>query len=136
MCPLSWWCHPTISSSPAPFSFCLQSFPASESSSESALCIRWPKYWHFSFSFSPFNEYSGLLSFRIDRFDLLAIQGTLKSLLQLYSSKASILKHSAFFMVELSHPFMTTRKNHNFYQYRPLLAKWCLCFLINCLGLS
>ena len=77
-------------------------------SSESVLCIRWPKYW--SFSNSPSNEYSGLISFRIDRFDLLAIQGTLKSLLQHHSSKASILWHSAFFMVQLSHPHMTTGK--------------------------
>ena len=74
------------------------------SSNESALCIRWPKYWNFSFSISPSNEYPGLISFRIDWFDLLAVQGTLKSLLQHHSSKASILKHSAFFMVQLSHP--------------------------------
>ena len=71
------------------------------SSNESALCIRWPKYWNFSFSISPSNEYPGLISFRIDWFDLLAVQGTL---LQHHSSKASILKHSAFFMVQLSHP--------------------------------
>ena len=77
-------------------------------SSESALCIRWPKYW--SFSISPSSEYSELISFRIDWFDLLAIQGTLKSLLQHHSSKASILHHSAFFTVELSHPYMTTGK--------------------------
>ena len=92
-----------------PLLLCLQSFPASESSSESALCIRWPKYWHFSFSISPFNEYSGF-SFRIDWFDLLAVQGTLKSLLQFYSSKASILQYSAFFMAQLSHSYMTTGK--------------------------
>ena len=79
-------------------------------SSKSALHIRWPKYWSFSFSMSPSNEYSGLISFRIDRFDLLAVQGTLKSLLQHHSSKASILWHSAFFMVQLSHPYMTTGK--------------------------
>ena len=79
-------------------------------SSESALCIRWPKYWSFSFNTSPSNEYSGLISFRIDRFDLLAVQGTLSSLLQYCSSKASILQHSAFFMVQLSHPYMTTGK--------------------------
>ena len=77
-------------------------------SSESALCIRWPKYWNFSFSISPFNEYSGLISFRIDWFDLLAVQRTLKSLLQHHGSKASIFQHSAFFMVQLSHPYMTT----------------------------
>ena len=79
-------------------------------SNESVLCIRWPKYWGFSFSISPSNEYSGLSSFRIDSFDLLAVQGTLKSLLQHHSSKASILQCSAFFTVQLSHPYMTTRK--------------------------
>ena len=77
-------------------------------SRESALCIRWPKYW--SFSISPSNEYSGLISFRIDCFELLAVQGTLKSLLPHHSLKASILRHSAFFMVQLLHPYMTTRK--------------------------
>ena len=76
----------------------------------SALCIRWPKYWSFSFSISPCNEYSGLISFRMDWFDLLAVQGTLKSLLQHHSSKASILWRSAFFIVQLSHPYMTTGK--------------------------
>ena len=76
----------------------------------SQLCIRWPKYWNFSFSISPYNEYSGLVSFRMDWFDLLAVQGTLKSLLQHHSSKASILQCSAFFMVQLSHPYMTTGK--------------------------
>ena len=79
-------------------------------SNESVLHIRWPKHWSFSSSISPPNEYSGLISFRIDRFDLLAIQGTLKSLLQHHSSKASVLWHSAFFMVQLSHPYMTTGK--------------------------
>ena len=79
-------------------------------SNESALCIRWPKYWNFSFSISPSNEYWGLISFRIDWFDLLAVQGTLESLVQHLSSKASILQHSAFFMVQLSHPYMTTGK--------------------------
>ena len=79
-------------------------------SNESVLYIRWPKYWSFSFSNSPSNEYSGLISFRIDWFDLLAVQGTLKSLLQHHSSKASILWHSAFFIVQLSHPYMTTGK--------------------------
>ena len=77
---------------------------------ESALCIRWPKYWSFSFSISPSNEYSGLISYRIDCFDLLAVQRTLKSLLQHHSPKASILQHSAFFIVQLSHPYMTTGK--------------------------
>ena len=79
-------------------------------SGESVLCIRWPKYWSFSFSISPSNEYSGLISFRMDWFDLLAVEGTLKSFLQHHSSKASILWHSAFFMVQLSHPYMTTGK--------------------------
>ena len=109
-CPLSWWCYRSISFSVTYFSTCLQSFPASEfSSNELAFHIRWSKYWSFSFSISPFNEYSGLISFRIDRFDLLAVQGTLKS------SPAPQFKNinsvgSAFFMVQLSHPYMTTGK--------------------------
>ena len=81
---------------------------------ESILCIRWPKYWSLSFNVSPSNEYSGLISFRIDWFDLLAVQGTLKSLLQHHNSKASILQCSAFFIVQLSYPYMTTRKKHSF----------------------
>ena len=84
-------------------------------SNEWALCFRWPKYWSFSISIS--NEYSGLISFRIDWFDLLAVQGTLKSLLQHYSSKASVLWHSAFFMIQLSHSYMTTGKTI-------VLARW------------
>ena len=79
-------------------------------SNESVLCIRWPMYWSFSFSISPSNEYSGLISFRIDWLDLLAVQGTLNSLLQHHSSKASILRHSAFSIAQLSHPYMTTGK--------------------------
>ena len=79
-------------------------------SNESALHIRWPKYWSFSFNISPSNEHSGLISFRMDWLDLLPVQGTLKSLLQYHSSKASILRHSAFFMVQLSHPYTTTGK--------------------------
>ena len=79
-------------------------------SNELVLCIRWPKYWSFSFSISPSNEYSGLISFRIEWFDILALQGTLKSLLKYHSSKASIPWHSAFFLVQLSHPYMTTGK--------------------------
>ena len=109
-CLSSWWCYPTFSSSVVPFFSCLQSFPASVFSNESVLHIRWSKYWRFRFSFSPSNKYSGLISFRIDWFDLFAVQGTLKSLLQHYSSKASILWHSAFFMVRFSHPYMTTEK--------------------------
>ena len=80
-------------------------------SNESALCIRWPKYWSFSFNISPTNEHPGLISFRMDWLDLLAVQGTLKSLLQHHSSKASILLCSAFFIVHISHPYMTTGKN-------------------------
>ena len=102
-CPLSQWCHPTISSSVIPFSH-RQSSPASECFPMSL--IRWPKYWSFSFSISPSNEYSGLISFRIDWLDCLGVQGALKSLLQHHSSKASILWHSAFFMVQLSYPYM------------------------------
>src|SRR5574340_853259 len=79
-------------------------------SNESTLCMRWPKYWNFSFSISPSNEHPGLISFRMDQLDLLAVQGTLKSLLQYHSSKASILRHSAFFTVQLSQPYMTTGK--------------------------
>ena len=79
-------------------------------SNESALHIRWPKYWSFSFNISPSNDHPGLISFRMDWLDLLAVQGTLKSLLQHHSSKASILRHSAFFIVHLSHPYMTTGK--------------------------
>ena len=79
-------------------------------SDESVLCIRWPKYWSFSFSISPSNEYSELISFRVNWLYLLTVQGTLKSLLQHHSSKASILRHSAFFIVQLSHPYMTPGK--------------------------
>ena len=107
-CPLSWWCYLTISSSATPFSFCLQSFPASGSFPESALRIRWTKYWRLSFSISLSNDYSGLISFRLDLFDLLADQGTLNSLLQQHNLKASVLWHSAYFMVQLAHPYMTT----------------------------
>ena len=83
-------------------------------SNESVLGIRWPKYWWFSFNISPSSEYSGLISFRIDWLDLLAVQGTLNSLLQHHNLKASILWPSAFFMAQLSHPYMTTGKNHSF----------------------
>ena len=79
-------------------------------SNESVLCTRWPKYWSFSFNISPSDEYSGLISFRMDWLDLLAVHGTLKSRLQYHSSKASILQRSAFFIVQLSHPYMTTGK--------------------------
>ena len=98
--------HPL--SSPSPPALSLSSIRVF--SNESALCIRWPKYWSFSFSISPSNEHPELISFRMDWLDLLAIQGTLKSLLQHHSSKASILWHSAFFTVQLSHPYMTPGK--------------------------
>ena len=101
------WCHSTISSSVA-LLFCLQSFPASASFSMNRLFPSGGKYWRFSVS--PSNEYSGLISFNINQFDLLAVQGTLKSLLHHHSLKASILRHSAFFMVQLSHLYMTTAK--------------------------
>ena len=115
LCPSSWWCHPTISSSVVPFSSCLQSFPASGSFPiESVLRIRWPKYWSFSFSISPSNEYSGQISFRMDCLDLFIVQGTLKSLLQHRSSKASILQALSF----LYSPTLTFIhdywKNHSF----------------------
>ena len=93
-----------------PFSSCPQSFPASYLSNDLALHIRWPNYWNFSFRSSPSNEYSGLIFFRIDWFDLPAVQGTFKSLFQHHNSKASILRCSAVFMVQLSHPYMITRK--------------------------
>ena len=108
--PSSRWFHPAISSSVIPFFSCPQSLPASVFSNESALHMRWPKYWSFSFSIIPSKEHSGLISFRKDWLDLLAVQGTLKSLLQHHSSKAPILQHSAFFTVQLSHPYMTTGK--------------------------
>ena len=106
--PLSRWCHPTISSSPSLLPSIFSNIRVL--SNESALCIQWLKYWNFSFSISCSNEYSGLISFRIDWFDLHAVQGILRSLLQHHSLKASILWHSAFFMVQLLHPYMTTRK--------------------------
>ena len=102
-------------------------------SSELALCIRRPQYWSFSFSISPSNEYSGLISFRIDWFDLLTVQETLKSLPQHHNSKKWILQHSAFLMI--SRLYMTTEKPQ-LWPYGPLSGKWCLRFLIHCLGLS
>ena len=108
--PLSRWCHPNISS--CRLLLLLPSiFPSIRVfSNESALRIRWPNYWSFSLRISPSNECSGLISFRMDWLDLLAVQGTLKSLLQHRSSKTSILWHSAFFIVQLSQPYMTTGK--------------------------
>ena len=104
-------------------------------SKESLFYIRWPKDWSFSFSISPSNEHSGLISLRIDWFDLLAVQGTLKSLLQHHSSKASIIWRSAFFIVQLSHPYMTTGKTKALTRWT-FVAKQCLCFLIGCLEWS
>ena len=104
-------------------------------SNESALCIRWSKYWSFNFSVSLSNEYSRLISFRIDWFDLFAVQGTLKSLLWHKSSKASILQCSAFFMVQLSHPSMTTGKTTALTIWT-FVSKVISQFLICCLGLS
>ena len=109
-CPLSWRCHPTISSSVVPFSSHLQSLPASESFQMSQLFASGSQSIGFSFNISPSDEYSGLISFRMDWLDLLAVQGTLKSLLQHHGSKASILQRSAFFIVQLSHPNLTTEK--------------------------
>ena len=110
--------------------FLLPSIPPSIRvfSNESTLRMRWPKYWSFSFNISPSSEYPGLISFRMDWLDFLAVQGTLKSLFQHHSSKASILWHSAFFIVQLSHPYTTTGKT-------VALTRWifigkCLCFLI------
>ena len=107
-CPSSWWCHPAISSC-RPL-LLLPPIPPSIFSNESTLRMRWPKYWSFIFRISPSNEHPGLISFRMDWLDLLAVQGTLKSLPQPHSSKASIFQRSAFFTVQLSHPYMTTGK--------------------------
>ena len=113
-CPSSQWCHPVISSSVVP-SLLLPPIPSSIRvfSNESTLHMRWPKYWSFSFSISPSKEHPGLMSFRMDWLDLLAVQGTLKSLLQHYNSKASILQCSAFFTVQLSHSIHDYCKNHS-----------------------
>ena len=103
---------------------------------ESALRIRWPKYWSFSFNISPSNEHPGLISFRMDWLDLLAVQGTLKSLLQHHSSKASILPHSAYFIVQFSHPYMTTGKTIALTRWTFVDKVMSLCFLICYLGWS
>ena len=106
-CPLCRWCHPTISSSVVPFSSCPQSFPASGFfSNESALRIRWSKYWSFSFSISPSKEYSGLISFLLTSLISLQSKGLSDSLLQLHSSKASVLRCAVFFKIHLSHPYI------------------------------
>ena len=118
-------CHPLL--------FLPSGFPSiRDFSSKSAFCIRWPNYW--SFSINPSNEHLGMISFRTDRFDLLAVQGTLKNLLKHHSSKVSILLCSAFFMAQLSHTYMTTG-NHSF-DKTDFCQQLCLCFLIHCLVLS
>ena len=106
---IEWWWHPAFSSSVITFSSCPQSLPAPVFSKESTLCMRWPKYWSFSFSIIHSKKHPGLISFRMDWLDILAVQGTLKEL-QHHNSKASILWCSAFFTVQLSHPYMTTGK--------------------------
>ena len=131
-CPLSWWFHTTVSSSVALLLLPPSIFPSIRVFSESVICIRWPDYWSFRFSISPSNEYSGLISFRIDCFDFLSVQGNLKSLLWHHSSKASNLWHSAFFIVQLSHPYMTTGKTIALTR-QIFVAKQSLCFLICCL---
>ena len=116
------FCHPLLLLPPIPPSIRIFS-------NESALHMRWPKYWSFSFSISPSNEHPGLISFWIDWLDLLAVHGTLKSLLQHHSSKASILRCSAFFTVQLSHPYMTTGKTIALTRWT-FVGKIILCFLI------
>ena len=133
-CPLSQWCHPTVSSSVVPFSLLPSTFPSMRVfSNGSILPIRWPKYQRFTFNISPSTEYLGLISFRMDWLDLLAVQGTLKSLLQHHSSKASILQHLVFSMVQLSHPYTTTGK---IALTRQTFVGKVICFLICCLGWS
>ena len=112
-CASNQWCQPAISSSVIPFSSCPQSLPASGSFQMSQLCMRWPKYWSFSLSISPSNDHPGLVSFRMDWMDLLAVHGTLKSLLQHHSSKASILQCSAFFTVQIFTSIHDHWKNHS-----------------------
>ena len=131
-CPLSQWCYSTISSYVIPFSL-PSIFPSIKVfSNELVLHIRWPKYWSFTISISPSTEYSRLMSFRMDWLDLLAVQGTLKSLLQHHSSKASILQPSAFFMVQLSHPYMTTGKTIAFTRWS--FADKVMSLLLNMLS--
>ena len=132
-CPLSRWCHPTISSCHPLLP--LSIFPSIRVfSNESVLHITWPNYWSFSFSSS--NEYSGLISFMIDWFHLLPVQGTLKSLLQHHSSKASVLWCSAFFIVQFSHSYMTPGKTITLTIQTFVCKVMSLCFLLCCLGLS
>jgi len=130
-CPSSQWCHPAISSSVVPFSSCPQSPPSIRVfSNELTLCMRWPKYWSFSFSIIPSKEIPGLISFKMDWLDLLAVQGTLKSLLQHHGSKASILRRSAFFTVQLSHPYMTTGKTIALTRWSFVGSIYCTLFFV------
>ena len=124
-CPSTQWCHPTISSV-VPFSSSYSSTVPASGSHELTLRIGWTKYWSFSFSISPSNEYSGLISFRMGWLDLLAVQGTLKSLLQHHSSEASILWCLAFCMVQLSYPYITTGKTI-------ALTRWTFVGKVTCL---
>ena len=133
LCSLSWWYHPTISSSVTHFSSCSQSFPSSGSFPVNGVFASGGQSIGVSASVLPMNIQ--MISLKIDWFDFLAVQGHLKSLFQYYNSKASILWHSAFFMVQLSHPYMTTGKTIDL-TTQTLSAKRCLCFLIHCLGLS
>ena len=130
-CPSSWWCHPTISSSVIPFSFCLQSFPHQNLFQWVSSLYQVAKVLELQLQHRPSNEYSGLIPFRIHWLDLLEVQGTLRSLLQHHSLKAC----PTFLMVQLSHTYMTTGKTIAFTRWN-FVAKWCLCFLICCLGLS
>ena len=122
--PLSWWCHQTSSSSVIPFS-CLRSLPASGLSQQVSSSYQMAKVW--SFSISPSNEYLGMISFRMDWLDLLAVQGTLKSLLQHHSSKASILQHSAFFRVQLSQLHVNTGRDDYMTVYICQSLLYCVC---------
>ena len=142
-CPLSQWCHPTISSSAVPFSSCPQSFPASRSFQMSQLSASGGQSTgSFSFNISPSNEHPGPISLRMDWLDLLAVQGTLKSLLQHHSSKASILWRSALFIIQLSHPYMTTGKTIALTRWTfvdkvmSLLSFFFFFFFFCCLGWS
>ena len=126
---------PMPSSHLIPFSYCPQSLPASESFPMSQLCMSWPKYWSFSFTIIPSNEHPGLISFRMHWLDLLAVQGTLKSLLQHHSSKASILQRTAFFILQFSYPYMTTGKTIALTRWT-FVAKVMSLLFIGCLGWS
>ena len=133
-CSLSRWCHLIFC---CPLLLLPSIFPRIRVfSNESVLCIRWPKYWRFSFSISPSRDYSGLISFRMDWLDLFVVQGTLKSLLQHHSSKASILRGSAFFIVRLSHPYMTTGKTIALTRWTFVGKVMSLCIWICYLGWS